>query len=220
MELVQDMVHYLKNVQSNVRNIKKHLLSRNNNKIPNNNGTNGTNETNGTNSYYTYIRDIAKHCFPNENINTSIHIVDYTIKSLAEGQNHKAGSLKNINPLLYAQKVHEKITTSKNKNDCAMLKALSHVIISQMNAMKKKTKGETEIEQLLNSGNIKNNTNIYIKNKNVKLKIRQNGNKLLFVVDDNTMDLKNFRKKYIPRKQLLTQLYVVKNSKDIYLKDL
>ena len=222
IELVQDMVSYLKKIQRNVHNIKQYTKGKNNGNNVKNNGNNIKNNGNNikNSEYMKYIVDIANHCYPNENINTSKQLVNYTIQKLAESNNHKAGSMKFIHPLVYVKQVHKKIISSKSKDDCARFKGLVQLFISQLNVNKDKMKGEMEIYKLIDSGNITNNTNVFVKDTNLKLKIKLDNDDVHIFLNDSKIKLKDFRKKYIPRKKLLTQLYVVKNNKKVYLKHL
>ena len=56
-------------------------------------------------------------------------MVDFTIRMLSEGNKHNAGNLKEINHRKYAKQVAKKVL---EPGECAMFKALSHVLISQI----------------------------------------------------------------------------------------
>ena len=117
-------VQYLKNIRNNVRNIKTGLKQKTKPKSSSSNA-----------EYNKYISDIAAHCFPKENSNRAKSIVDFTIRKIAEGNNHNAGKLKNINHVKFAKQVHAKIYEPQQ---CGMFTAFAHAFVSFEHKTKRK----------------------------------------------------------------------------------
>ena len=79
-------------------------------------------------NYKKTVAFIARKCFPDVPITQSTSIVDFTIKSLAQGEEHNAGNLDNIDYEVYAEQVAKKIV---QPYQCAMFKAFAHTLMSQ-----------------------------------------------------------------------------------------
>lgn len=224
IDIAKDMVNYLSKIQNNVHFIKAHLNSSQTINLEKSARSTKSSRISVSNENYIKIVDeIAKHCFPNEEINTSREIVNFTIRKLSEGNSHKAGKLKNVDHKVYANQVLQKIYEPQQ---CGMFKAFSHVLISQEketttkskeNKPKRKYRKISNILKELNS----NNRIVYFKDSSKPIKYNINNKGVKFKYNFESYNLKEFIQKFLnPKLAVSRQLYIINKGNKVSLKDI
>lgn len=226
IDIAKDMVEYLAKIQENVLNIKTYIhdsptISNSLNRSP-------VSSNGSAQNYKNTVEQIAQHCFPNENLNTSIEVVDFTIRKLSEGNNsHNAGALPNINYRVYANQVLKKLSEPQQ---CGMFKAFAHVLTSQQklmnnnktNARESKPKRKyRKIDDIVRDLLGKNDSEkqVFLKSDDNPIKLSIRNNSIIVGYKNEKYTMKQFASRFlISKRSASTQLYLNKNGKRVSLK--